>query len=433
MANTLSSDMAPRSAFAATKVRSPERVLIVDTDTATLKAVAVALRQDGRAIVTATDGPTALALLRAGVFDLLLADVRVTTPEGDLLSVARQTAPHVMRLALASFSALDMALQALRSGAYHYLVKPIDVEELRLSVTQALERLRLERELAERVAELQTAHNDLLDANARLRDEVDAATDELRHNLDEMESTNELLRQTQSQNQRFIQMVAHELRGPLNPIINYAQLAKRPNITEDERNRFMDTIVEHAFRLNRLVGDLQTATRLSAGQFSLRCEPSDVTTVVAELVAESTAAERDRSFTIDIAEAPIIANVDRDRVGQAVRNLLDNAVKYSVAGGAIETRVWRDDANVYISIGDYGAGIPESEMKRIFEPFIRLDAKASEVSGSGLGLFITRGVISAHGGSLDVRNRGGERASGAIFTISVPLNRPDVASDAAAQ
>jgi two-component system sensor histidine kinase KdpD len=187
----------------------------------------------------------------------------------------------------------------------------------------------------------------------------------------------------------------------------------------------MDTIVEHALRLNRLIGDLQTATHLSAGQFTLRRELCDVVAVVAELVAESTAAERDRTFTLDQPGGAIMAEVDHDRVGQAVRNLLDNAVKYSAPHGAIQTRIWRDDTTVSISVGDSGAGIPEAEMKRIFEPFIRLDQRAGEVSGSGLGLFITRGVIGAHGGSLTVRNRGDARAEGAIFTITLPLRAPD--------
>ncbi len=419
---------APASALcdgAAPGEHAVERVLVADTDSATLKAVAVALRHEGRMVVTAPDGPAALAMLSGGAFDLLLTDVRVEAHGENLLAAARRVAPGAMRLAMTSYATLDSALQALRAGAYNYLIKPLDVEELRLSVTQALERLRLERELAARVAELEVAHADLLRANDRLREQVDAATIKLRLKLDELEEANQLLREAQSQNQRFIQMVAHEMRGPLNPIINYAQLAKRPAVTNEARDRYMDTIVEHALRLNRLVGDLQTATRLSAGQFTLRREACDVGAVVAELVAESTAAERERNFTLDQPGETIIAAVDRDRVGQAVRNLLDNAVKYSAPRGAIETRVWRDETHAYISVGDYGAGIPEAEMKRIFEPFIRLDRQATEVSGSGLGLFITRGVISAHGGSLTVRNRGDERAEGAIFTISLPLRAPD--------
>ncbi len=425
MRHTAPANLAATSAYSAPpQLPSAERVLIADTDLATLKAVAVALRLEGRVIVTASDGATALNLLTEGTFDLLLTDVRVEVDGESLLAATRRVVPAAMRIAMTSYATLDSALQALRAGAYNYLIKPLDVEELRLSVTQALERLRLQRELAARVAELEEAHGDLLRTNERLREQVDAATAALRLKVDELEEANHLLRAAQSQNQRFIQMVAHEMRGPLNPIINYAQIAKRPTVDDEARNRYMDTIVEHALRLNRLVGDLQTATRLSAGQFTLRREVCDVVAVVAELVSESTASERERVFTLDQPDAPIMAEIDRDRVGQAVRNLLDNAVKYSAPRGAIETRVWRDETQVFVSVGDYGAGIPEAEMKRIFEPFIRLEHQASEVSGSGLGLFITRGVIGAHGGALTVRNRGDARAEGAIFTITLPLQSP---------
>ncbi len=427
MADTISDDLLrPTSATTApAPERVVERVLVADTDAPTLKAVAVTLRQSGREVATAADGDTALRMLAEGAYDLLLADVRVESAGGALLTAAPRVAPEVMRLAMTGYATLDAALQTLRAGVYHYLLKPLDVEELRISVTQALERLRLERELAARVAELEKAHADQLSVNERLQEQVNAATAELRVKLDELEATNQLLRDAQSQNQRFIQMVAHEMRGPLNPIINYAQIAKHPNVSEEARNRYMDTIVEQALRLNRLVGDLQTATRLSQGQFTLRCESCDVCAVVSELVTEYTSAERQRTFTLEQPDSAIVAVVDRDRVGQAVRNLLDNAVKYSVAQGAIETRIWRDETNVYISVSDYGAGIPEAEMKRIFEPFIRLERQASDVSGSGLGLFITRGVIGAHGGSLAVQNRGGERAHGAVFTVTLPLAGPE--------
>jgi signal transduction histidine kinase len=400
------------------------RVLLADIDLATLKAVAVTLRHEGRVIVTAADGATALALLTDGAFDLIVTDVRVEANGESLLAAARRIAPGAMRIATTAYATLDSALQALRAGAYNYLVKPLDVDELRLAVSQALERLRLERELAVRVKELEQAQGALLAANSRLQEQVDQATAALRQKVDELEETNALLREAQSQNQRFIQMVAHEMRGPLNPIINYAQLAKRPTVGEEARNRYMDTIVEHALRLNRLVGDLQTATRLSSGQFTLAPAECDVAAAVAELVAEYTAAERDRAFSLERPDEPISAVVDRDRVCQAVRNLLDNAVKYSAPQGAIETRIWREAGSVCISVGDYGAGIPEAEMKRIFEPFIRLDRSAAEVSGSGLGLYITRGVIGAHGGALQVRNRGDDRLGGAIFTITLPLRAP---------
>src|SRR5262249_20417994 len=250
---------------------------------------------------------------------------------------------------------------------------------------------RLQRELAGRVRELEDAHAQLQSFNARLRQQVDDATGELHSKIAALDKANAHLRQTQEEHDRFVAMVAHEMRGPLNPIINYAQLAKRPAISRDQLEHYTDVIVEHAFRLNRLVDDLQTATRLSTDQFALHRAECDVAETVGEVVAHFVSTVRDRVFTLDRPDGPVLAEVDRDRVLQAVRNLIDNAVKYSGEGGAVETSVWQDETRVYIRVRDYGAGIPEAAMAEIFQAFTRLD-KRPDVSGSGLGLYITRGI-----------------------------------------
>src|SRR5262249_24437688 len=129
-----------------------------------------------------------------------------------------------------------------------------------------------------------------------------------------------------------------------------------------------------------------------------------------------------RQFSLERPDDSLMAEVDSDRVLQAIRNLVDNAIKYSTEGGAIELSVWQDDERVYIRVGDYGAGIPEAERERIFQPFTRLQQRNADAMGSGLGLYITRGIVAAHGGKLTVLNReGGQRAHGAIFTIVLPL------------
>ncbi|MEO7001018.1 MAG: ATP-binding protein [Ktedonobacterales bacterium] len=413
----------------ATQQREPNeplRVLVAEGDVATLATVASILRYDGYEIVTAGSVAEMLQRLDAAPLDAILLDLRLTSVhEADALAQIQALAPATVVIVLATYSALEAALHALRSGAYAYLMKPLDVEELRITLSHALERRRLERELIERRRELDETRSNAEGFDLRVREQVDEATTALRRQVESLDDANHRLQQAQEQHDRFVAMVAHEMRGPLNPIINYAQLAKRPTATAEMRARYMDIIVEHAFRLNRLVDDLQTATRLSTGQFTLRRERCDVAVVVSELVDQFTASSRDRVFTLERPEEPIFAEVDRDRVTQAVRNLIDNSMKYSVSDGAIEARIWQDDTQVHISIGDYGAGIPESEMKRIFEAFTRLQDHSADVSGSGLGLYITRGIVAAHGGALDVRNRTGEgRASGAVFTISLPLAVP---------
>ncbi|GEM_PF-337444 len=397
------------------------RMLVVGDDT-TGVAVGAVLRMDGYTVRLATTTADADALMHEETFDIILTDLRLSdAPEVDMLTRAQELAPGATFIALTGYATLESALHALRAGAYGYLVKPVDRDELRITVGRALERRRLERDLAARVRELEEAHRQVTNFNRKLQRQVEQATADLRERVAALDEANQLLQRTQEQHDRFVAMVAHEMRGPLNPIINYAQLARRSTSTQESRERYMDIIVEHAFRLNRMVDDLQTATRLSTGQFTLKRSRQDVAALVAELVEQFIASTHDHKVTIDRPDEAIYALVDRDRISQAVRNLLDNAVKYSSPPGPIEVRVWRDDAYAHISVGDYGVGIPEAERKRIFEAFTRLQERSSEVSGSGLGLYITRGIVAAHEGILDVSNRNDERAQGAIFTISLPL------------
>lgn len=400
---------------------SSARILVVDADAGTASTLGAVLRHDGWTVRVASSGEEALKALADGHFDLLLADLDDNDPHGqDALKQAQLTVPAITIVVMTSYATLESALRALRRGVYDYLTKPIDVEELRITLARALERRQLQHELAARVRELEAAHAAARDFNTRLQEQVDRATAELRQKVDELDEVNRQLKLAQEQHDRFVAMVAHEMRGPLNPIINYAQLAKRPNLQEGALGRYMDIIVEHGFRLNRMVDDLQTATHLSTGRFSLRIEPFDLMAAVGELVDQFAASVRERRFVYEHPDTPIFLDADRDRIVQAVRNLIDNAVKYSVEDGAIEVRIGGDGKTATIEVGDYGAGISEADMKRIFEPFIRGE-QSSDSSGSGLGLFITRGIVAEHHGTLHVANRGGStRVQGAIFTITLP-------------
>lgn len=402
--------------------RHDGRILVVDADEGIADTLAAILRQEGYQVAVAYTLRAALEQLREGHVDLVLADLRVEESGDDVLRRTREYAPSAVVVVLTSFASFETALHALQSGAYNYLVKPVDVAELRVTVDRAMQHKQMERTLEAQVRELEAAHVQVQSFNAQLQMQVEERTHELREKVQALKDANIQLQRTQEEHERFVAMVAHEMRGPLNPIINYAQLAKRTGITQEAIEHYTDIIVEHAYRLNRLVDDLQTATRLSTGQFTLRRERCDVAAAVAELVDNFTATVRDRRFSLNRPTEPVYAEVDRDRVMQAVRNLVDNAVKYSAEQGAVEVSVWQDEEHVSIGVRDYGAGIPEEEMQRIFEAFTRLN-KDADVSGSGLGLYITRGIVAAHGGELTVQNASGsDRVRGAIFTIILPLH-----------
>lgn len=396
------------------------RVLIIEGDENIARTLAAILRLDGHEVALALAEAEATRLLRTERYDVILEDAHFEQTTAGLFHAIVTLAPDALVIVMARASALETALQTLHAGAFSYLLKPVDVDELRVSVRRGLEHRRLE-------GELEAARDEMRALDARMRREIDDATDEMRDLRDrvaELDAANQRLQDKQSQHDRFVAMVAHELRGPLNPIINYAQIAKRPTISAETRDHYMDVIVEHAFRLNRLVDDLQTATRLSTGHFTIKREPCDLGAALDELVESFRGTVRAHRFSLERPAGEVIATVDRDRVMQAVRNLIDNAVKYSADETPIEVRLSATDETVSITVRDYGMGIPEAEMQRIFEAFTRL-GKSSEVAGSGLGLFITRGIAATHGGQLNVESGvGSARARGATFVLSLPRHAP---------
>ncbi len=416
--------MTERSMGKTGAVAEPEetmaRVLVLDDDVGVCETLAAVLRLDGYAVRTAERLVEAESLLREEPFDVVLTDLHLDDDGQDPLDVVRALAPDAVVVVLTGYATLESALRALRTGAYAYLVKPTDVEELRLTVARGMEGRRLRRELARRVAELEAANAAVQDFNAQLRTQVAAATEELRDKVAELNATNRQLRQAQEQHERFVAMVAHELKGPLALVMNYAQLAARTDINREALTKYTGLIIEYSQRLNRLVEDLQTATRLSTGHFDLRREPYDLATEIRQAVEQFRTTVPNRRFSVVDEPGVGLVVMDRDRVLQAVRNLLDNAVKYSVEGGAIEVRVWEEGVNACVSVRDEGAGIADGDIERILRPFER-GPGSTEVPGSGLGLYITRGIVQAHGGELRINNgTGPERARGAVFMLVLP-------------
>jgi signal transduction histidine kinase len=395
-------------------------ILLVDA-TPSAPTLAAVLRHDGYTVRRVASPQEAQDALKRGQFDLTLVDMpEESAAARALLARLRNMESAPICIVLGRYASLDTALDALRAGAYDYLLEPIDIEELRLTLRHALERRRLQQELAQRVSELEAAHAQLSDFNQQLNQRIDDATANLQEKVCALDEAKSRLEEAHEQHQRFIAMVAHEMRGPLGPIMNFASLAKRPAATAEKRAEYLDLVIEQAQRMSRLVDDLQTATRLSAGRFTLKIQPTDLRAAIENLVTQFAASHRDREFRFQADEGSITATVDGDRIAQAVRNLLDNAIKYTIEGSAIEVEVHASDDDVTIAVGDYGAGIPEAQMERIFQAYTQLK-RDDDASGSGLGLYITRGIVAAHSGTLSVRNReGAGRLRGAIFTITLP-------------
>jgi signal transduction histidine kinase len=248
------------------------------------------------------------------------------------------------------------------------------------------------------------------------QDEVLSA---LQQQIDELTENNLLFKEQLARKEQFTAMIAHELRSPLTPIINYAHIVARPNQRRETIERGTNIIISQAWRLSRLASDLLDSSRLSSGQFTLACNLCDAVKLVKETVEQLRPVAPYHKFVTDVPDSAIIGNWDYGRLQQALGNLIDNAIKYSPEETTITTRAWRIPGKVTISFHNEGESISFAEVDQLFRPYSRL-ATDSRQKGSGLGLYIAKSIIDAHGGELQLE-RPTEEQQGTTFTFDLPL------------
>jgi signal transduction histidine kinase len=223
----------------------------------------------------------------------------------------------------------------------------------------------------------------------------------------------------------FLSIVSHELRTPLTSIQGYSQLLEARLRAADSGAKEMSqmrVIRSQVGRMRRLVDDLLDVSRIDRrGGVSIEPEPIDLAEEVREAVARTEREHPDRRVTVEVGEAlPIEA--DRDRIGQVLTNLLDNALKYSPDGGPLVVRASAYGKGVELTVSDTGVGIPPEQADHVFERFFQAetDSGGRHVGGLGLGLYITRAIVEAHGGEIRAEaNREAEHGT----TIRVQLPR----------
>ncbi|PRA81911.1 cell wall metabolism sensor histidine kinase WalK [Microbacterium sp. MYb66] len=210
----------------------------------------------------------------------------------------------------------------------------------------------------------------------------------------------------------FVGMISHELRTPLSAIIGFLDLLQNDPAQPltDDQQEFVGIIERNAQRLLNLVGDLLFTAQVESGRFPLDREDSDV----AELVRSAVSSARPHAqregieLVAEVGADAVPVVVDAGRVGQAIDNLLSNAIKFTPRGGKVTARVRQVDGGVEFSIADTGVGIPEDEQGMLFTRFFRAStATRNAVPGVGLGLTITRAIVLAHGGTMDVTSQEG--------------------------
>jgi PAS domain S-box-containing protein len=213
--------------------------------------------------------------------------------------------------------------------------------------------------------------------------------------------------------QDFVAMASHDLAGPVTVLRARAQLLQRRQAYDEAS---VTAIIEQTQRMERLIDDLRELVRLETGNLELRRAPVKLETLAQAAIERMHLQAPEHTLRLITPEFSLDVCVDADRIAQVLDNLLTNAVKYSPAGGVITVSITQAESAIHTSIRDQGPGIDPGDIPHLFERFYRAGARAGK-AGLGLGLYISRTLVHAHGGQIWVESTPGE---GSTFTFTIP-------------
>ncbi|MGH9917789.1 MAG: sensor histidine kinase [Nitrososphaerales archaeon] len=233
-------------------------------------------------------------------------------------------------------------------------------------------------------------------------------------------SVSDLLQSVQKQliqRNEFINIAAHELRTPIMPILMNSEILQ----STSGKSKELDAIVRNAMRLQQLAENILSAAKIDSSSFTLNKEEDDLNLLIRQIAEdqEKTIGERDLRIVIVPETERFLVEADISRIGQVVSNLLDNAIKFTSAGSILITTE-KVDGKAVVTVQDDGPGIDPEIFPLLFSKFA-----TKSTGGTGLGLFICKTIVDAHGGTISAKNRQMMGKSGAIFSFTLPLSNHD--------
>ncbi len=241
-----------------------------------------------------------------------------------------------------------------------------------------------------------------------------------RAGLAEQASQAEVLAAADRLQTALLNSISHDLRTPLVSITGALTSLDEQSalLSEDQRQTLVVTARDESERLNRLVGNLLSMTRIESGAVKLNVEPGDMQDVIGTALEQLGKRLGSRSITVTVPEDFPLVPMDFSLIVQVVVNLIENAVKYSPAGSGIDIAASLRDGRACLQVADRGVGIPPEDLTRVFDKFYRVQRPES-VGGTGLGLSISKGIVEIHGGRIYAAGRDG---GGSILTVELPLS-----------
>jgi signal transduction histidine kinase len=436
-------------------------ILLVDDRPENLLALEAILSPLGHQLVKANSGAEALKQLLRQDFAVILLDVHMPRMDGfetaELIR-GRERSHDTPIIFLTAVNTSDAhVFRGYAVGAVDYLLKPfvpeilvskvtvlVDLYKKTRKIQRQAEQLEstvaaLEHEVAERTRTekaLQQAHDELeqrvYDRTAGLA----VANQALRAEIAERQRVEEeraklLVREQQARadaeaavhvRDQFLSIASHELKTPLTALLGNTQLlrrhAARDSTLSERHQQSLGVIEQQAIRLKKLIDTLLDISRIEDGQLVLAYKPIDLEVLAQRMVHEVQPILRQHTIEFAGAGAPLMVEGDELRLEQVLQNIIQNAVKYSPAGGVIAVQVGAQQRHAHVAISDQGIGIPQQALPHLFQRFYRAEnAEAKHISGMGVGLYLVKEIVHLHGGTIEVDSTEG---AGSTFTIRLP-------------
>ena len=373
-------------------------ILVIDDELGLREGCRRALARYGYQVDVAATGKEGLAKVRSVDFGVVLVDVMMPDISGiELLAEIRAHEPDIICIIITGYATVELAVEAMKQGAYDFIAKPFSDDHLLLAVEKGLDRRRLQRE-ARRVQEMEKEAQQLSQEKAMLEE------------LDRVKSG-------------FMRKVAHELRAPLAAIRSFLTLILQGYSTPEKARELQERAAERADDLLYLIDDLLNLARLKDLKQVSKQEPVSVDGILRDVLAVHApeAEGKGLRLTVEAVSCPLIS-ADPAHINQLWTNLISNAVKYTPSGGEVQVRLSSDDGWVVGEVADSGIGISKEDQLHLFEEFFRTEqAKTVAQHGTGLGLSIVKQILEQYGGDIAVES---EVNHGTTFTFHLPVGDP---------
>lgn len=367
--------------------------LIVDDDADIRRTFGQVLKLKGYSVEEASTASEAYQKAGEKFFNIAVIDVRMPDVGGlEILKGIRGINEETIVIMITAYLSADSTIEALNKGAYSYITKPVNMDEVLAVIDKALEKQRLSIE------------------NKRL--------------LKELKEANEKLKEMDKRKSIFVANVSHEFRSPLTIIREALSLVLDGTLGEIrlEQKKMLETGRNNIDRLIRLVTDLLDIAKIESGKIEMKRQEVDISSLAEEIITgyKEELLKKQINFIKNISSLAGVIWADRDKLTEVIINLLNNAIKYTQEKGNIGIKIDGDDKEIRFEVYDSGPGIAKEYFEKIFDKFERITAEKQE--GTGLGLPIAKDIVELHKGRIWVESEIG-KGSRFIFTLPRDLRK----------